>query len=387
MSSNDADFSAAAELALRIPDAEKRRVESEVSDIGPVMLSAGSQRGSGAAGGGGQVQQSPAQLNELETATDLAEEQLRVDELRNDLLRELLEDSGAALAGGGGGGGGGGGAGGGLLGGGGLITRVAGGGGALGGIGAASLGAAGLAIPGAALGGILSDDSNTGQLTQTEDGVTVTTPNPEASQTLAQKISEGLNINRPSWLTADGTVGVEDPDNVRVDLVEETLNEDSTSDDGSEDRPGPGGSTPPSQYTGGPDSIVKNEQLIEDSLDAGGDLPGGGSNSGGSPGGSTAPVSEVGGPDRNTSTGAGLVEAVLGDVGSTPDGSPGGSTPSRTGGLNEAAARRRQEAPNIDVEASVESDGISERRAEKIAEDKATEAAEKIRDEIQRSRR
>ena len=379
MSSNDTDFSASAELALRIPESEKRRVESEVSDIGPVMLSAGGQ-GWSQSGAGGSVQQSPAQLTELETVTDLAEEQLRVDELRNDLLRELLEDSGAALAGGGSGGGG---AGGGLLGGGGLITRVAGGGGALGGIGAASLGAAGLAIPGAALGGILSDDSNTGQLTQTEGGVTVTTPNPEASRTLAQKISEGLDINRPSWLTADGTVGVEDP-NVRVDLVKETLEED---EDDSKDRPGPGGSTPPSYLTGGPDGVVKNRELIEDSLDAGGDLPGGGSNSGGSPGGSTPPVSEVGGPDRNTSTGAGLVEAVLGDTATTPEDSPGGSTPSRTGRRNEAAERRRQDAPTINAEARVEGDGISEREAERIAEEKATEAAEEIRNEIQRSRR
>jgi hypothetical protein len=75
---------------------------------------------------------------------------------------------------------------------------------------------------------------------------------------------------------------------------------------------------------------------------------------------------------------------VLGDVGNTPDGSPGGSTPSRTGRRNEAAERRRQDAPNIDVSATVENDGISERQAERIAEEKAEEAAQEIRDEIQR---
>ena len=372
MSSNDTDFSAAAELALRIPESEKRRVESEVSDIGPVMLSAGGQGGS-QSGVGGSVQQSPAQLTELETVTDLAEEQLRVDELRNDLLRELLEDSGAALAGSGGGGGGGGVPGGGSTP---ILTRFTGGGGGFGlGATAAGVAAAGLSIPGVALAGILSDDSNAnpGGLQTSRNGTNVVTPQAEVSRQFEQLLSNGIDLNRPSWLSEDGEI------NVQQNLVEDTTAAGGDTPDGS-----PGGSSAPTEDVGGPAGTPRGD-LVDDTLDDG--RTPSGSRDGGSPGGSTPPVSDIGGPGANANTGAGLVEAVLGDVTTTPDGSPGGSTPTRTGRRNEAAERRRQDAPNIDVEARVESDGISEREAERIAEDKATEAAEEIRDEIQRSRR
>jgi hypothetical protein len=377
MSNNDADFSASAELALQVPESEKRRVEGEVSDIGPVMLSAGGQRGA-QAGGAGSVQQSPTQLTELETVADLAEEQLRVDEIRNTLLRELLEDSGAALASGGGGGGGGGSG----LPGGSILTRVGGTTGGtglglgLGSVGATTAGAAaaGIGIPGIALAGILDDDSNAnpGDLQESPTDTNVTTPNAEVSRDLERLLSEGLGVNRPSWLSADGTI------DVRQDLVEDTTAAGGETPEGS-----PGGSSAPTGDVGGPTGTAR-EDLVEDTAGEG-QTPSG-SRDGGSPGGSSPPVSDIGGPGANTSTGTGLVEAVLGDVGTTPDGSPGGSTPSRTGGLNEAAERRRQNAPNIDVEARVESDGISEREAERIAEEKAQEAAEDIENRIARRR-
>jgi len=365
MSNNDTDFSASAELALQVPESEKRRVEGEVSDIGPVMLSAGAQGGPQPGGGGGLGQQLPDSLTELETMADLAEEQLRVGELQNDLLRELLEDSGAALAGGDGAGGGVGG----VAGGGGILARVAGVGGGLaaGGVSATTLGigAAAAALPYAAFGGDIKEDTNVPTNAQGEPDLFANLPD--------------LGLERPSWLTADGTIGVEDPGTVRVDLVEETTAAGGETPAGS-----PGGSSAPTEDVGGPTGTPR-EDLVDDTLEDG-SAPSG-SRDGGSPGGSTPPISDIGGPGEDASTGAGLVEDVLGDVGTTPDGSPGGSTPSRTGGLNEAAARRRGGAPNIDVEARVEGNGISEREAERIAEDKATEAAEEIRNEIQRPRR
>ena len=365
MSSNDSDFSASAELALRIPESEKRRAESEVSDIGPVMLSAGGGQGRSQPGGG-LAQQLSDQLPGVEAVTDLAEEQLRVSELQNDLLRELLEDSGAALAGGGGGSGGGGVS---SVAGGGLLARVAGIGGGLaaGGVSATTLGigAAASALPYAAFGGDIKEDTNVPTNAQGEASLVANIPD--------------LGLERPSWLTADDTIGVEDPGTVRVDLVRETTAAGGETPEGS-----PGGSSPPTEDVGGPTGTSR-EDLVDDTLEDG--RAPSGSQDGGSPGGSTPPLSDVGGPGANTSTGAGLVEAVLGDVGDTPDGSPGGSTPSRTGGLNEAAARRRGDAPNIDVEARVESDGVSERKAERIAEDKATEVAEELRNEIQRPQR
>lgn len=422
MSGNDTDFSAAAELALRIPDAEKRRVEGEVSDIGPVMLSVGGGQGgrrSGAgAGAGGQVQQGADQLSELESQSDLVEEQLRQGEIRNTLLRELLEDAGAGLVGGGGSGGGSGAGGAPGLGvpGAGLLARAGGvvGGGSGLGLGLGSAGAltagtaaAGLAIPGVALAGILDDDSNEnpGELRDSPGETNVVTPNAEVSQRLERLLENGLDVARPSWLGGGDEINVEDPEPVETDPTEEeVVNTDPTASD----RPTEGGdirlanaaeqATQSQLPTQGGDLRLaaaadrqadnsRNEAAeqrrggspdVEDTLDDGGDLPGGGPADGGSPGGSTPLLSEVGGPGRNTSSGAGLVEAVLGDVGSTPDGSPGGSTPSRGGSLNEAR-ERRQNAPDVDVTANAEVTGVSERDAERIAEEKAEETAEELR--------
>lgn len=386
MAGEDTDFSASAELALKVPPAEKRRVESEVSDLGPMMLPGSGGRSRRRGGGSNTSASARAAMtppgddtggDDLADVADLEEEMLRATELQNDLLRELLEDSGAALAGGDGGGGGGGG--GGVVGGR-LLGRAVGTVGTLaaGGVSATTLGAgaAAAALPYAAFGGDIKEDTNVPTNAQGEPSLLANIPD--------------LDVERPSWLTADGTIGVEDPGTVRVDLVKETLErdeEEKDEKDSSKDRPGPGGSTPPSYLTGGPDGVVKNRELIEDSLDAGGDLPGGGSNSGGSPGGSTPPVSEVGGVDRNTSTGAGLVEAVLGDAPTTPDGSPGGSTPSRTGRRNEAAERRRQDAPDVDVAVTVDGSDLTEREVERIAEDKAEETGEEIARAMRGTRR
>jgi hypothetical protein len=179
---------------------------------------------------------------------DLAEEQLRVSELQADLLPELLEDSGAALAADAGGEGGSGGGVAGSLRGGGLLTRVGGTTGGTGlGLGLGSAGAttagvaaAGLTIPGVALAGILDDDSNAnpGELRDSPGETNVVTPNAEVSQRLERLLENGLGINRPSWLGGDDKINVEDPEPPETDPTEEN---EVTTDPTDPDRPTEGG--------------------------------------------------------------------------------------------------------------------------------------------------
>jgi hypothetical protein len=376
MSSNDSDFSAAAELALQIPDAEKRRVEGEVSDIGPVMVSAGGQNGSQPGGGGGLGQQLPDQLPGVESLADTAEEQLRAAELQTDLLRELLEDSGAALAGGGGGDGGGGGGGGGGLGipGAGLLAR----GGSLlaGGVSAASAGLAGAGALGVgAIGFSLTQDPREDARVPTNDqgeaDLFANAPELRPSNQI-EGLLDGVDINKPDWLGGDGTINVDDDSDSTP-----TPDEDSEDSNTNRVNTDPTDSTQPTEggdirLANAADRQADEEQVVNTD-----------------PTDSTRPTE--GGDLRLAEANEQASQDFVPTQGGEPTG-PGGGVDLNTGfpsastgpAANEAADRRRQNAPTINAEARVEGDGISERRAERIAEEKAEEAAEKIRDEIRR---
>lgn len=275
------DFSSAAELSLTVPDREvasvRDKIEGALSDI---EVGVEGRLGGGGGGGGSQRMARRSQTMARQRTEDIRDILLILQDIEDSM------DSGGVASGGDGGG---------------LASLrvlssaggVVGGGTGLG-LGAGAVGAttagvtaAGLAIPGIALAGILSDDSNEnpGQLQESPGETNVVTPNAEVSQELERKLETGLGLSLPSWLTPDGKLGVEDPGPVRVDLVEETLSQD----EGASDRPGPGGSDPPAELTGGPESVAR-PALVADTLSERPDDAEG-------PGGSTPPSDLTGGPD------------------------------------------------------------------------------------------